>query len=249
MRRRIAMLLLLLIFLVGCLISLFPFFNELLSRERMKTTVSKFQSNSEHQVPAVIIQPTENEETNEYIPVIYQELWNDIQQYNKQLCQSRQENMQGLDSLEEACFTLSDYGISSEVFGVLAIPTLDLEMPVYLGASSQNMALGAAQLGQTSVPVGGKNTNTVIAGHRGWNGADYFRYITELVPGDRITITNLWETLEYAVVGTRIISPDDVDAIKIQPDKDMITLFTCHPYASGGRQRYLVFCERVKNGN
>ena len=57
----------------------------------------------------------------------------------------------------------------------------------------------------------------------------------------------VWETLEYTVVGTRIISPDDVDAIKIQPDKDMITLFTCHPYASGGRQRYLVFCERIKN--
>ena len=177
----------------------------------------------------------------------YQELWNDIQQYNRKLFQTRQEGIKGLESLEESCFQLSDYGISSEVFGVLAIPALDLEMPVYLGASSQNMALGAAQLGQTSVPVGGKNTNTVIAGHRGWNGADYFRYITELVPGDRITITNLWETLEYAVVGTRIISPDDVDAIKIQPDKDMITLFTCHPYASGGRQRYLVFCERINN--
>lgn len=171
----------------------------------------------------------------------------EIQQYNRKLFQTRQEGIKGLESLEESCFQLSDYGISSEVFGVLAIPALDLEMPVYLGASSQNMALGAAQLGQTSIPVGGKNTNTVIAGHRGWNGADYFRYITELVPGDHITITNLWETLEYTVVGTRIISPDDVDAIKIQPDKDMITLFTCHPYASGGRQRYLVFCERINN--
>lgn len=171
----------------------------------------------------------------------------EIQQYNRKLFQTRQEGIKGLESLEESCFQLSDYGITGEVFGVLSIPALDLEMPVYLGASSQNMALGAAQLGQTSVPVGGKNTNTVIAGHRGWNGADYFRYITELVPGDRITITNLWETLEYAVVGTRIISPDDVDAIKIQPEKDMITLFTCHPYASGGRQRYLVFCERINN--
>lgn len=171
----------------------------------------------------------------------------EIQQYNRKLFQTRQEGIKGLESLEESCFQLSDYGITGEVFGVLSIPALDLEMPVYLGASSQNMALGAAQLGQTSVPVGGKNTNTVIAGHRGWNGADYFRYITELVPGDRITITNLWETLEYAVVGTRIISPDDVDAIKIQPDKDMITLFTCHPYASGGRQRYLAFCERINN--
>ena len=88
-------------------------------------------------------------------------------------------------------------------------------------------------------------SNSVIAGHRGWNGADYFRYIPNLVIGDKIQITNLWETLEYTVTGTKIISPNDVEAIKIQPGKDMITLFTCHPYASGGRQRYLVFCERT----
>jgi sortase A len=37
-----------------------------------------------------------------------------------------------------------------------------------------------------------------------------------------------------------------VNAILIQKDRDMITLLTCHPYASGGKYRYLVFCERVK---
>ena len=177
MRKRIASFFLLLIFLAGCLISLFPVINERLYQEKMETTVSEFQSNTE-QLPPVIILPSGDAETTEYTPAIHQELWNDIQQYNSRLFQSRQEGINGLESLEEACFRLSDYGITSEVFGVLSIPALDLEMPVYLGASSQNMALGAAQLGQTSVPVGGKNTNTVIAGHRGWNGADYFRYIT-----------------------------------------------------------------------
>lgn len=173
MRKRIALFFLLLIFLTGCLISLFPVINELLYREKMKTTVSEFQSNTEHQ-PPVIILPSGDAETTEYTPATHPELWEDIQQYNRRLFQSRQEGINGLESLEEACFRLSDYGITGEVFGVLSIPALDLEMPVYLGASSQNMALGAAQLGQTSVPVGGKNTNTVIAGHRGWNGADYF---------------------------------------------------------------------------
>ena len=182
MRKRIALFFLLLIFLTGCLRSLCPVINELLYREKMKTTVSEFQSNTEHQ-PPVIILPSGDTETTECTPATHPELWEDIQQYNRRLFQSRQEGINGLESLEEACFRLSDYGITGEVFGVLSIPALDLEMPVYLGASSQNMALGAAQLGQTSVPVGGKNTNTVIAGHRGWNGADYFRYITELVPG------------------------------------------------------------------
>ena len=245
MRRQIRVFLLFLIFLAGCLMTLFPIVNDFLFREKMKQTVSEFQSSTELRSPIVIVQSTDDSETNDYVPDIYPELWRDIQQYNNQLYRSEQKDMQGLSSLETACFTLSDYGIDSEVFGILTIPSLNLEMPIYLGASNQNMALGAAQLGQTSVPIGGLNTNSVIAGHRGWNGADYFRYITNLTPGDRVTISNLWETLDYAVVGTKIISPNDVDAIKIQPGKDMITLFTCHPYASGGRQRYLVFCERV----
>ena len=45
----------------------------------------------------------------------------------------------------------------------------------------------------------------------------------------------------------RIVYPDDIDAILIQPGKDMITLMTCHPPNTGGRFRYLVYCERVKN--
>ena len=64
-----------------------------------------------------------------------------------------------------------------------------------------------------------------------------------------VTITNLWGTLHYKVVETRIIQPNDIDAIKIQPGRDLITLLTCHPYASGGRQRFLVICERMEEEN
>lgn len=117
-------------------------------------------------------------------------------------------------------------------------------MPIYLGASDDHLAAGAAQLSQTSLPIGGTNTNCVIAGHRGWRGADYFRYVPDLQIGDEIIITNLWETLTYTVVETDIIAPNDVDKILIQEGKDMLTLITCHPYASGGKQRYVVYCER-----
>ena len=63
---------------------------------------------------------------------------------------------------------------------------------------------------------------------------------------DTVTITNLWETLTYAVVDMKIIRPDQVDKIKIQPGRDLLMLITCHPYASGGRQRYVVCCERTE---
>ncbi len=65
--------------------------------------------------------------------------------------------------------------------------------------------------------------------------------------GDEVTITNLWDTLTYQVADIQIVSPDDVDAILIQQGRDMITLLTCHPPNTGGRYRYLVFCERVKD--
>ena len=51
--------------------------------------------------------------------------------------------------------------------------------------------------------------------------------------------------MKYEVVDIQIISPDDVDAIKIQEGRDLVTLLTCHPPNTGGRQRLLVFCEKV----
>ena len=141
---------------------------------------------------------------------------------------------------------LRDYGVEDEVIGVLEIPTLELVMPVYLGASDSHLAAGAAVLGNTSAPIGGINTDCVIAGHRGWHGADYFRHIDRLQAGDTVTITNLWETLTYAVTDIQIIQPHEVEKIKIQPGRDLLTLMTCHPYASGGRQRLVVYCERVR---
>ena len=153
--------------------------------------------------------------------------------------------LDNLPSYQQPSFTLGEYGLEEEVFGVISIPALDLEMPLYLGATSAHMAKGAAHLSQTSLPIGGMNTNCVIAGHRGYNGAAYFRYVTELKPGDEVIITNLWETMTYVVTDTQIIKPNEVDQILIQEGRDMITLLTCHPYASGGKQRFLVFCDRV----
>ena len=127
---------------------------------------------------------------------------------------------------------------------MLSIPAIELEMPVHLGASYDNMAAGAAVLGQTSLPIGGENTNCVIAGHRGWNGAAYFLNIDKLQEGDEVQLINLWETMNYTVTEIRIIEPTDIKQVLIQEGRELLTLMSCHPYASGGRYRYLVFCER-----
>jgi len=177
----------------------------------------------------------------------YPELLAALQEYNRQLYAETQCNLVDIEDCEEPAADLTAYGIDDEIIGVLEISAMELTMPVYLGASEAHLAAGAAVLGNTSAPIGGNNTNCVIAGHRGWRGADYFRHIDKLAVGDTVKLTNLWETLTYTVSDIQIIQPHQIERIKIQQGRDLLTLLTCHPYASGGKQRYVVYCERTIN--
>ena len=177
---------------------------------------------------------------------LYPELLADLQAYNRHIYVEKQSGLVDLEACEAPAADLPTYGIEDEIIGVLEIPAMELTMPIYLGASDTHLAAGAAVLGNTSAPIGGDSTNCVIAGHRGWKGADYFRHIDRLQVGDIVTLTNLWEMLTYTVADIQIIQPHEVDKIKIQQGRDLLTLLTCHPYASGGRQRYVVYCERTE---
>ena len=187
----------------------------------------------------------QQEAVEAHVPMPYENLYLDIRDYNKWLYATRQESLNSREAYQAYRFDLTEYGLENQVFGVIRIPKMELEMPLYLGASDENMANGAAVLAQTSIPIGGESVNSVVAGHRSWNGYKYFLDIELLELGDEVYITNLWETLTYRVTEILIINPNEIDAILIQPGKDMITLLTCHPYGSGGLYRYLVYCERV----
>ena len=81
------------------------------------------------------------------------------------------------------------------MIGVLWIPRIEENLPIYLGADHDNMAKGAALLGETSMPLGETDSNTVIAAHRGWKGIPMFRNIQQLQIGDKIQIDT--RTSEY----------------------------------------------------
>ena len=137
-----------------------------------------------------------------------------------------------------------DNGLNLSLIHIL--PKMDIELPILLGANEENMSSGAVHLTGTSYPIGGVNTNCVIAAHRGYSRTAMFRDIEALEVGDKIYIENFREKLIYQVTELRIIEPTDIDKLLIQEGKDMVTLVTCHPYGYN-YQRYVVFCERVKN--
>ncbi len=180
------------------------------------------------------------ESTNEEKTLPFAELREACERYNAELYSSGQKDLTEETQLDPP-FDLSEYGWEEETFAVLSIPDAGIETAVYLGARSENLDQGAAVLGQTSLPLGGENTNCVIAGHRTWNGVIFFHPLRELKEGATVTITNPWGTLTYTVREVTTIAPTNIDAIRIQEGRDLLTLFTCtYP----NTHRVLVVCER-----
>lgn len=171
-------------------------------------------------------------------------LYKDMLVYNERLYKDGQKDLKDPFSYEVHSIDLTKYGFENNVVGIISIPKINIEMPMYLGANKSNMTKGAVALGETSMPTGGVNTNCVIAAHRGYKGIKMFRDVEELAIGDRIKITTAWETLEYEVSEIEIVEKDEIDKVFIRGGEDMITLLTCHPYTKN-THRYLVFAKRV----
>ena len=171
------------------------------------------------------------------------EMYKEMQAYNEKIYIEGQKNLSDPFVYEKPSLNLEKYGLNDNMIAYIIIPRMDIELPIYLGATKDNMKKGAAQLSETSLPIGGPNTNTVIAAHRGMTSKEMFRYIDKLQLGDEITITNFWESLSYKVAEIKIIKPHEIDKILIQEGRDLVTLITCNPYGAN-YERYVVYCER-----
>lgn len=240
-----------LLFFYGLGICLYPAFYGLRADCSAHQTVVAFYEYVETRIPSAVTMPEEHTEIPATEPVpaepAFPELLEAMTAYNQRIWEEKQVGLSDPWAYEQPSFDLNAFHVPEGVIGVISIPALATEFPIYLGASRNNMTKGMVHLSQTSLPIGGIHTNCVLAGHRGWKGADFLRYIERLQIGDRVTVHNLWGELVYEAVEIQIIDPHEVEHILIQEGKDLLTILTCHPYASGGKQRYVVYCERVTN--
>ena len=171
------------------------------------------------------------------------QLYDLMQEKNQALYENRQpglavDNAYALPELDPR-----DYGLEDGVVAYLTIPRMEIQLPVLLGANSENMRLGAGHLTHTSYPIGGENTNCVLAAHRGYARTAMFRDIEKLQIGDPLYLQNFREILAYRVSEIRVIYPHEVEHLYIREGQDLLTLLTCHPFRHN-YQRYLVFCTR-----
>ena len=178
-------------------------------------------------------------------PLILPELRKAMEDYNEEIYNNEQADFVNVWSYRESVFDLAAYGVHGDAVGIIKVPKIDVKLPLYLGGTYENLEKGFAQLSQTSMPIGGADTNCVVVCHRGFKGAAYLRDADKLAEGDLVYLVNFWETLCYEVDTIKVINPNEIDEILIQPGRDLLTLVTCTPYRVG-THRLLIVCERVK---
>ena len=147
-----------------------------------------------------------------------------------------------LDTLDyDSLLNLAGNGI----MGYIEIPAIDALLPICHGVGEDSLERGAGHLPSTSLPIGGKGTHTVISAHSGMATARMFTDLEQLEAGDVFYLHVLAETLSYEVDQILVVKPYQIDALKIDREKDYVTLITCTPYGVNSH-RLLVRGHRIK---
>lgn len=113
--------------------------------------------------------------------------------------------------------------------GVISIPSIDVELPIYAGTNEEILQKGAGHLEGTSLPIGGESTHTVITAHSGLPSARLFTDLQKVKMGEKFYIDNIAGTLAYQVDHIDVIDPSDFSQLLVVPEKDYATLLTCTP--------------------
>ncbi len=185
-------------------------------------------------------------------PEDYTREWEAARQFDKNLTEN---NLYG-DAFGEGDNALTDteywniLNISGDgVMGYLSIPKINIKLSIYHGTGEDILQTGAGHLNGTKLPIGGENTHSVLAAHRGLPSARLFTDIDQLYRGDYFYIHILDETLAYQVDEIfPMVDKDDSktleEVLQIEEGRDLVTLFTCTPYGVNSH-RLLVRGSRV----
>lgn len=226
MKKRLSTILLILIFLIGLSLLLYP-------------TVSDYW-NSLHQSRAIAEYA---EQVANLDDDLYEGLWADAQRYNETLLDKadRYDMTEEERAEYESLLNVSGNGI----IGYIEIPMIQCSLPIYHGTEESVLQIAVGHIEGSSLPTGGAGTHCVLSGHRGLPSAKLFTNLDQLREGDTFTLRVLDEVLCYEVDQIRIVEPQDTAALLPEPGQDLCTLVTCTPYGVN-THRLLVRGHRIE---
>ena len=225
MRKNLSTIILILIFLVGLSVMLYPSVSDAVNRKHQSRAVADYA-----------------EKVEQLSDADYQTYFDAADAYNRQL-NTTPNSFYKPDLVSGYAQTLDISGTG--IMGYITIPKISVELPIYHGTDEGVLQVAAGHLEGSSLPVGGAGTHAVISAHRGLPSAKLFTNLDELEVGDRFTITVLNRVLTYEVDQISIVLPTEIDQLLPTEGMDYVTLMTCTPYGIN-THRLLVRGKRVE---
>ena len=164
-----------------------------------------------------------------------------IEQYNKALYSGAKDEENKAIAEYESLLNITGNGS----MGYINISKLDIRLPIYHGSDSDSLEIGCGHLAFTSLPVGGENTHSVITAHSGMASQRLFSDIDILEQGDTFYLEVLGEKLYYKVQNIKTVLPYEINDLKIESGKDLVSLITCTPFGVN-THRLIVTGERIE---
>ena len=171
-------------------------------------------------------------------------MWEAAQIYNEKLLTKSGDRFILTDEEKELYNSILDV-TGTGIMGYVNIPKIGVSLPIYHGTDPAVLEIAVGHIEGSSLPVGGKGTHCVISGHRGLPSAKLFTDIDQLQEGDTFQLQVLNRTLTYEVDQIRIVLPDELQDLAIDPEQDYCTLVTCTPYGVN-THRLLVRGHRIE---
>ena len=228
LRRRISYIFWNLVFIAGMLICAYPIYGGMFHSYQQNQAVGNYQS-----------------KVNETTQQLLDNLIANAKKYNEELYKSQQEQSYDMTTLSDDNYKSMLSLNGAETMGTIEIPSISVNLPIYHGTSDEVLNFGVGHLQSSSLPVGGKNTRSILTGHRGLPSSKLFTRLDELKKGDMIYISVCGKNLAYKVRDIKTIEPTDLDSLKTEEGEDLISLITCTPYGIN-THRLVVTAERTK---
>lgn len=195
-----------LIFLIGFLVALYPFYvgalNHFIDEQRIKTLQSQTNKN-----------------------ILSKEA-----SMRKKNAKLRQDGIvAGSDPFSGSTYN-EHVDLKKHLIGKISILKIGLDIPLFDTTNEETLNYGATVLQGTSFPIGGEGTHSVISAHRGLASRVLFTNLNKVKKNDIFVLTVLHKKLAYNVFKIQIVKPEDYQGLKIEPNKDLVTLLTCTPY-------------------
>ena len=225
-KRIIATILIILLFLAGLGIVLYPYVSEYVNAKHASRVVVNYDDTVKEITP---------EDFSQYFEV--------AEEYNERLRQNP--NPFSEDSRTEGYETALNVD-GSGMMGYLEIPKISVRLPFYHGTSGAVLNEAVGHLEGSSLPVGGEGTHVVLSAHRGLPSAKLFTDLPELGEGDIFILTVLDRKMTYQVDQILTVLPTELEALEVEDGQDYVTLMTCTPYGIN-THRLLVRGHRIEN--